>query len=720
LFRFLSSVILFHISALLFAQQDSIRSVVAGEVKIRKIRPLPVAEWLSDENNFTLVSGRKSSVIRLDHRFTDLTSAQSRQLFAKVAGITVWENDGSGIQTSVASRGLSPNRSWEFNVRQDGADISSDPFGYPEAYFTPPSEALDRIEIVRGAASLSYGPQFGGVINYCIKKARLGSPLKFSSTQTLASFGTFNSFQSFSGSAGRWFWTAWLHHRNAEGWRKNSRYFTRSGYFSLAYAFHPDLTLELNTTLFNMLSQQPGGLSDADFNVRPAESGRNRNWLSTPWNMASLTLQHQVNDSWKYEIKLFGNLSERNSVGFVRSIIIPDTINLVSGNFNPRQVDQDEYKNIGLEIRNMNSWKMAGNIQVLTTGLRVFSGHTLRKQMGTGSISSDFDLGLLSGPAKHLQYQTRNLAFFAEQLLRFGGGFTLTPGARLEWIDNRSSGQFGPKAEEQLPDQSKIRMLLLPGITASWKLAPALELYANYSKAFRPVTFAELTPSASTETVDPELTDSRGYNAESGLRGQISAFRYDVNLFLLSYKNRIGLMNNVRTNIGNSLSRGLEGLLEFEPLRLISKGETKPPSVSVFVSGAIMRAEYSAWKDKSPGKDFSGKKVEYAPDLTLRSGLQFLYRAFSFSAIWSHQSSVYSDALNTEMPSANAQLGRIPAWSVIDLSTTFAFWSGCQLKIGVNNLLDTRYATRRAGGYPGPGLLPGLARNFYGSFSVNF
>jgi Fe(3+) dicitrate transport protein len=220
--------------------------------------------------------------------------------------------------------------------------------------------------------------------------------------------------------------------------------------------------------------------------------------------------------------------------------------------------------------------------------------------------------------------------------------------------------------------------------------------------------------------VDPELTDSRGYNAESGLRGQVSAFRYDVNLFLLSYKNRIGLMNNVRTNIGNSLSRGLEGLLEFEPLRLISNGETKPPSVSVFVSGAIMRAEYSAWKDKSPGKDFSGKKVEYAPDLTLRSGLQFLYRAFSFSAIWSHQSSVYSDALNTEMPSANAQLGRIPAWSVIDLSTTFAFWSGCQLKIGVNNLLDTRYATRRAGGYPGPGLLPGLARNFYGSFSVNF
>ncbi|MFM7757614.1 MAG: hypothetical protein ACKO6J_01660 [Crocinitomicaceae bacterium] len=42
----------------------------------------------------------------------------------KVPGISIWENDGSGIQTSVAARGLSPNRSWEFNVRMNGWDIS--------------------------------------------------------------------------------------------------------------------------------------------------------------------------------------------------------------------------------------------------------------------------------------------------------------------------------------------------------------------------------------------------------------------------------------------------------------------------------------------------------------------------------------------------------------------------------------------------------------------
>ena len=64
----------------------------------------------------------------------------------------VQENDGTGIQTSIAVRGLNPNRSWEFNTRQNGYDISADPMGYLEAYYTPPTEAVERIEIVRGQA----------------------------------------------------------------------------------------------------------------------------------------------------------------------------------------------------------------------------------------------------------------------------------------------------------------------------------------------------------------------------------------------------------------------------------------------------------------------------------------------------------------------------------------------------------------------------------------
>jgi Fe(3+) dicitrate transport protein len=704
------------------AQTDSTRRVQLPEIKIKIARPLPLNENLPDVHEFSISAGRKSHLLRLDNRSADLTGGYYRQVFAKVAGITLWENDGSGIQTSVASRGLSPNRSWEFNMRQDGADLAAEAFGYPEAYYTPPLEAVDRIEITRGAASLAFGPQFGGVLNYQLRKARPGAPLRFTSSQTLGSFGTFNSFQSVSGSTGKFFWTGWFHHRNSEGWRDNSRYFTRSGFLGLGYSIKPGLVLEGNITLFNMQSQQAGGLFDSELKTNTRLSHRSRNWLSTPWNMASLSLRQELSENWNYEVKLFGNYSDRNSVGFVKALTFADTINSISGTYNPRQVDRDAYRNAGLEFRNIFHWQLAGKKQSLSTGLRAYQGKTLRKSGGTGNTGSAYDLELKGDYSKNLRYETRNLALFAEQLLQLGAGFSISPGARMEYIANNRQGRIAPGTD--LPEDSKNRLVPLLGIAASWKGINGLEVYGNYSQAYRPVTFSELTPAATTETIDPDLLDSKGFNAELGIRGQLPGYSggpvlsYDVTAFFLDYKNRIGLLGNLRTNIGNSQSKGIEALLEFRPLALFSENGADAPELSLFASGCFMNAAYTDWKDKTA--DRSGKKVEYAPKITLRSGLQMQWKGLSFSATWNYCDEVYTDALNTESASSNAQSGRLPSWQTLDLSASLGFLSHYQLKLGANNLMDARYATRRSGGYPGPGLLPAQGRNVYAGFSVNF
>ena len=99
----------------------------------------------------SIMSGKKNEVLDLKKLNANLTTNNNRQVYGKIPGVSVWENDGSGIQTAISTRGLSPNLSWEFNVRQNGYDISSDVFGYPEAYYTPPLEAVEKIEIFRGA-----------------------------------------------------------------------------------------------------------------------------------------------------------------------------------------------------------------------------------------------------------------------------------------------------------------------------------------------------------------------------------------------------------------------------------------------------------------------------------------------------------------------------------------------------------------------------------------
>ncbi|MDV7393727.1 hypothetical protein RZS08_20285, partial [Arthrospira platensis SPKY1] len=103
----------------------------------------------------------------------------------------------------IGGRGLSPNRTANFNVRQNGYDISADALGYPESYYTPPLEALDRIELVRGAASLQYGTQFGGMLNFRFKKGAADKPVEVVSRQTAGSWGFFNSFNSVGGTVAK-------------------------------------------------------------------------------------------------------------------------------------------------------------------------------------------------------------------------------------------------------------------------------------------------------------------------------------------------------------------------------------------------------------------------------------------------------------------------------------------------------------------------------------
>ncbi len=86
---------------------------------------------LEDIQGVQINTGKKNDVVLIDDLDANLAGNNQRQVFAKVPGISFWDNDSSGVQLNLATRGLNPNRSWEFNTRQNGYDISSDVLGYP-------------------------------------------------------------------------------------------------------------------------------------------------------------------------------------------------------------------------------------------------------------------------------------------------------------------------------------------------------------------------------------------------------------------------------------------------------------------------------------------------------------------------------------------------------------------------------------------------------------
>ena len=702
-----------------------------GEFSISASRGLQGQGHLPEVADYRIHAGKKNEVIRIGELNANLAMNNSRQIFAKTPGISIWENDGSGVQLGVASRGLSPNRSWEFNVRMNGYDITPDPMGYPEAYFTPPMEVVEQIEIVRGASSLQYGSQFGGLMNFVLRKPDPSTRFTAETVNTVGSNGLLSSFNYLGGTEGKWSYTAYYQRRTGNGWRENGAFDTNHAHVVANYAASNRLKLGLEMTYMTADTQQPGGLTDAQFATDPQQSTRNRNWFSTPWYIPAVTAEYLISPKTKLSWKAFGTFAERNSVGFMRPINVEDDL----GN---RQVDRDYYTTYGSEVRLSTSYMLFGKEQSLVAGMRYFDGHIDRKQLGLGTAGDALDYSVPAGPfARDLDFSNTNLAAFAEQVVRFSDRFLMTAGVRLEQIQSTMQGQLNRVngVPQFLEPITRSRSFALFGAGAEYHITKNSEFYTNLSQAYRPVLISDLTPPATTDIIDPELTDSKGYNFDLGYRGSWTpALQFDLSYFHLNYADRIGTIaqldpngrvSQFRTNLGTSISRGFEGYLEVDPITALFKS-SRVGYVHLFASLAFVDATYGDFEVTSVNngqiqtRNLEGNQVENAPRKINRFGATYSYNRFSMTWQLSDIEEAYSDASNTVAPNAAATVGLIPAYRLQDLSASWNFWKQHSIKAGVNNLTDARYFTRRAGGYPGPGIMPADGRTFYLTAALKF
>lgn len=674
----------------------------------------------------SIYAGRKNALIVLDNVQGNVVTNTMRQVLAKVPGIHIWESDPSGIQIGIAARGLSPNRSWEFNIRQNGYDIAADPFGYPEAYYNPQLQAVQRIEIVRGQGSLQYGPQFGGLVNYILRNgSEINKKIEFETQQTVGANALFNSYNAIGGKTKKIHFYSFFDHRNGDGWRQNSRYYTNAGFGTLTYTFTPKLTLTAEVMHSHIRSQQPGGLTDTQIDQDAGQSFRSRNWFDIKWSTPAVIFNYAINHKTKWNTKLFATIGNRNSVGYLQSILIKDSINPATGQYSNRVLNIDEYRNYGLESRIITDYKTGRMNNTIAGGIRLYTGTTHRRADGKGSTGTDYDMSVVGNYPRDIEFKSSNAAIFVENIFRITSKWLIVPGIRHEWLKGSASGRNGytaGRAEINLQAITRSRSFLLAGVGAEYHITKGTEIYSNISQAYRPIQFANLQAPPTTDVVDPDLKDAKGYNIDLGYRGKVKGFlQFDVSGYYLQYNNRVGTVTvtgtpsyRLITNVGNSTSKGVETYIEFNPLRAFTA--TKLADLILFGSYSCTDARYG---DDHKDAATKGKLVENAPKFIFRGGLSAGYRSFLLTAQVSKVGETFSDANNTVSPTTNAQNGLIPSYTVTDLTASYKF-NKVQIKSGINNLFDERYFTRRAGGYPGPGALPADGRTFFVSVGVKF
>lgn len=682
---------------------------------------------LKPVDGVAIYAGKKTEVVMLDDVAANLATNNTRQVFAKVAGLNIWESDGAGLQLGIGARGLSPNRTSNFNTRQNGYDISADALGYPESYYSPPTEALEKIEVVRGAASLQYGTQFGGFINFVFKKPNPDKAFEFVSKQTAGSFGLFNSFNSIGGTKGKLAYYAFYQFKRGDGWRPNSGFNNHTAHASVVFKATEKLSLRLEHTYMNYLAQQPGGLTDAEFSQNPRQSIRERNWFRVNWNLTALIFDYKFNDKLKLNSRFFGLIAERAALGYLGLISRADPLE-------ERDLLWDKYRNFGNETRIIKSYSLLGNHSTFLAGARYYQGFTDRKQgLANDSDKADFYY-LHPDSLEHSAYQfpSRNVAVFVENIFAITPKFSVTPGVRYEYINTSSEGYYNLEykdlagnviySEHTQDNRNSSRNFVLFGVGASYKSANSLEFYGNFSQNYRAITFSDMRIVNPNFRVDPNLKDEKGYSADVGMRGNIRRMlNFDLSFFMVSYNNRIGtdlrldsstyIVYRYRTNIAASRSMGVEFFAELDLLKFFTAGKSKS-MLSLFTNFAYVDARYL----HSAENIFSDKKVELVPAITNRSGITYKRKNFQVTYQFSYTGQQFSDATNAEF-SPNAVYGIIPSYYVMDLSLSYS-WKFLTFSGGLNNLTNNRYFTRRAESYPGPGIIPSDGRSFYITLGV--
>jgi Fe(3+) dicitrate transport protein len=672
----------------------------------------------------SIYAGKKSALILIDNVQGNVVNNNMRQVLAKTPGIHVWESDPSGIQIGIAARGLSPNRSWEFNIRQNGYDIAADPFGYPEAYYNPQLQSVQRIEIVRGQGSLQYGPQFGGMVNYILKNgSEINKPVEFEVHQTIGSNALQNSYNAIGGKTKKINYYAFYNYRNGNGWRQNSRFYSNSGFATFSYAITPKLSLTTELMLSHIRSQQAGGLTDAQFKSDAKQSVRNRNWFDITWFTPAVIINYDMGSNKRWITKLFATIGDRNSVGFTPSITVNDSLNTTTGSFNNRNLLVDQYRNIGVESRWISDYKIGKISNTVSTGIRLYQGSTHRKGNGVGTTGADYDMTLIGNYQQDINFKSKNAAIFCENLIRFTKRLSVIPGVRFETLEGEASGRngFSSNGDAILLQQIKRkRKFILAGIGMEYQFLKGTAFYTNFSQAYRPIQFANLQAPPTTDVIDPNLRDSKGFNFDLGYRGKIKDFlQFDISVYRLKYNNRIGTIipsgANYRlvTNVGNSNSKGIESFFEFNPIKAFKVNTHF--DLSIFNSYSFIDATYS-----NNHKDalIKGNQVENAPRHILRTGISCGFKNVLFTTQFNYVGKAFSDANNTIKASSNGQTGLIPAYEIFDATLQIKLPNRIIIKSGINNLFNQKYFTRRAGGYPGPGVLPADGRTAFLSFGI--
>jgi Fe(3+) dicitrate transport protein len=684
---------------------DLARQVIVGEAEYQQIVQTP---YMPSVLGLQVYAGKKTSVLDLDE-LPAVINNNYRQALAKTPGLLLSEE--SSPLLSVGYRGLNPHRVQFTQVLRDGIPIHADQFGYPEAYYTPPLDTVDRIEFTRGGGSLMYGPQPGGSLNYVTHGPRLDREFSLRTQHVMGSDDLYSTFSSVDGTVGRLGYYAFFNHRQSDGFRNsNSDQVLYNGSAKLVLDAKTDSRWVLGFDGYAEEHGEPGGLTFASGN-NAVQYQVDRNAVSRPFDRFQLE-RYFGSLAWEKDFGEATMLTVTGWGGYYRRSSWRQTGGgfgiLATGNAN--NIENQEFYTQGIEARIRHDWAWGENINTLAGGVQFYHTQSPRvdergasPSASSGAVVRDADRDVFYAPV------------FVENRFAFGD-LSVVPGLRLEnvWQGVKENVNVDKtNAGTPLGDVRQYDFVPLAGLGMEYRLPHEVTPYVNFSQAYRPKIYTESVPTSGGAVANSDLNPGRSWQVDVGVRGQPRPWMYwDASLFWMDFDDQIGTVGSTVQNIGRTVHRGAELAVDVDLVGWVDalrggSGRPGDHQFSLYGNAMLLDAEIRSGASAA----LIGNSPAHAPGRLVRAGGIYRWRDQGKVALLG---TFVSDHFANDNNAANF---RVPAYMVWDLTLQWRVYRDIVSVLGgVNNLFDEDYYSR----IRPDGIDPAYRRNFYAGLSFAF
>lgn len=521
------------------------------------------------------------------------------ETLSQVPGIFLQNSENFAQGERIAIRGFGARA--PFGVRGVTVMVDGIPYTLPDGQAQLDAIDLDsaeRIEVIRGPASVLYGNAAGGVISVTTADGRR-QPDQTSVRVTGGSHSFGKLSAKDTGSNGPWSHSISASALNYEGYRDHASV--------EKYLFNTKIRRELGddrslTAIINLLqnprSEDPGALTAEQVEADRSQAGKFTEDYDTGQTVDQQVLGLQYEDlsagPGQLHAKTF--YMRRN---FQQQLPYPGD----------SRIDYNrDYFGASADYRQ--SLELAG------LPFRYVAGVEAREQRDDRIRREMSFSGNLEGlTAEELQTATA-LGAFAQGDLNLTDQLTLSVGGRFDRIRLKIDDDF-----DQDDDQSGNRTFREWSGSAglSYRYLPSHQAYANISTAFETPTFSEFADPSGVGGLNPETEPQKSLNHELGLRGELNnGIDYDLTLFWVDVRDELIPYEldgpDSRTfyrNAGDTTRKGFEAAV----------GWLFSPSWRI--DSALTLARYRFDNYRSNGNRYGGNRLPGLPEQTWANRLQW-------------------------------------------------------------------------------------------------